>query len=71
MLALGWFGLLTPEMLRAYWRPIILAVFILAAVFTPPDPFTQLMLALPLLGLFGIGYVLVCRVRPSSLPRRQ
>ncbi len=62
MLALGWFGLLTPEALRAYWRPIILAVFILAALFTPPDPFTQIMLALPLLGLFGIGYVLVCRV---------
>lgn len=59
MLTLGWFGLLTPEALRAYWRPIVLVVFILAAVFTPPDPFTQLMLALPMLILFAIGYQLV------------
>lgn len=59
MLALAWFGLLTPEMLRAHWRPIVLAIFILAAVFTPPDPFTQLMLGLPMLLLFAIGCALV------------
>ncbi len=59
MLALAWFGLLTPETLRAYWRPIVLAIFILAAVFTPPDPFTQLMLGLPLLLLFAVGCALV------------
>ncbi len=59
MLVLGWAGILTPEGLRAWWRPIILVVFILAAVMTPPDPFTQSLLAIPLILLFICGYWLV------------
>jgi sec-independent protein translocase protein TatC len=59
MLALGFAGILTPDGLRQWWRVIILVIFVLAAVMTPPDPFTQMMLALPMLLLFGIGFVLV------------
>jgi sec-independent protein translocase protein TatC len=59
MLALGFVGILTPAGLRQWWRVIILAIFVLAAVMTPPDPFTQMMLALPMLLLFAIGFVLV------------
>jgi Twin arginine targeting (Tat) protein translocase TatC len=59
MLALGWAGILTPAGLRQWWRPIILVIFVLAAVMTPPDPFTQMLLAIPLLALFFIGYWLV------------
>lgn len=59
MLALGWFGILTPEAIREWWRVVVLAVFVLAALLTPPDPFTQLLLALPMLVLFLIGYYLV------------
>ena len=35
------------------------AVFVVAAIMTPPDPFSQLLLAVPLLGLFFLGYWLV------------
>ena len=35
--------------------------FILGALLTPPDPFTQLMLALPLVTLYEIG-ILVSRI---------
>lgn len=59
MLALGWFGLLTPEMLRSWWQVVVLIIFVLAAVMTPPDPFTQMMLAAPMLLLFVLGYWLV------------
>lgn len=59
MLALGWFGILTPELLRTYWRPVILIIFILAAILTPPDPFTQMLMAVPMIGLFTLGYYLV------------
>ncbi|MDR0362391.1 MAG: twin-arginine translocase subunit TatC [Planctomycetota bacterium] len=59
MLVLGWAGLITPEGVRAWWRYVVLFVFVLSAVMTPPDPFSQLMLALPMLGLFFIGYFLV------------
>lgn len=59
MLALGWAGILTTAALRRWWRPIILVIIVLAAVMTPPDPFTQCMLALPMIGLFGVGWALV------------
>ena len=59
MLALGWFGILTPEILKEWWRAVVLIIFIFAAILTPPDPFTQLLLALPLLGLFLVGWRLV------------
>ncbi|MCD8138606.1 MAG: twin-arginine translocase subunit TatC [Planctomycetaceae bacterium] len=59
MLALGVAGVLTPEGLRQWWRAVLLLIFVAAAMMTPPDPFTQLMLALPMLTLFGLGYMLV------------
>lgn len=59
MLALGWAGILTTDTLRQWWRPILLLIVVLAAIMTPPDPFTQCMLAIPMVGLFGIGWILV------------
>ncbi|GEM_PF-262825 len=59
MMFLGWIGLLTPQGIKEWWRVVALGVFILAAVLTPPDPFTQLLLAIPMLCLFFLGYFLV------------
>lgn len=59
MMFLGWIGLLTPQGIKEWWRVVVLGVFILAAVLTPPDPFTQLLLAIPMLFLFLLGYFLV------------
>lgn len=38
---------------------IIVGVFIIAAVFTPPDPITQLMLAIPLILLFELTLIII------------
>jgi sec-independent protein translocase protein TatC len=48
-------GLLTPEFLRKKRRYGILIIFIVAAILTPPDAFTQTMLAIPLLFLYEIS----------------
>ena len=48
-------GLVTPELMRRYRRYAIIAVFLLAAIFTPPDPLSQLLMALPLLILYEIS----------------
>ena len=48
-------GLLTPDYLRRVRRYAIIATFILAAIFTPPDPLSQIMMALPLLALYEIS----------------
>ncbi len=47
-------GLLTPQFLRKYRRYAVVVIFVLAAILTPPDPTTQIMLALPLLILYEV-----------------
>ncbi len=51
-------GLLTPETMRAYRRHAIIAVMIVAAFLTPPDPVSQLMIAIPLLLLYQFAIFL-------------
>ena len=51
---LGRAGLVTSDSLRKYRRHAILGVFIVAAVLTPPDPISQIALALPTIGLYEI-----------------
>lgn len=48
-------GLITPPFLRHYRRHGIVVMVILAAVITPPDIFTQLLLAGPLILLYEIS----------------
>lgn len=47
--------LITPAQLRKKRRYIILAIFILAAILTPPDVISQVLLALPMLLLYEIS----------------
>jgi len=48
-------GLVTPRFLKKYRRYAIVIIFIGAAILTPPDPTTQVLLAIPLLGLYEIS----------------
>ncbi len=52
LLILGRLGLVGAAGLRAYRRHAIVGILILAAVLTPPDIFSQLLMALPLLLLY-------------------
>ena len=51
-------GLTTPERLAGQRRYVIVWAFIAAAILTPPDIISQVLLALPILVLFEIGLVL-------------
>lgn len=49
-------GLVTARQLLRFWRYAIVVVFVLAAIATPtPDPITQSVVAIPLLGLYFVG----------------
>lgn len=48
-------GLISPEFLRSKRRYGIVFIFFIAAVLTPPDVFTQICLALPLILLYEIS----------------
>ncbi|HEX2449425.1 MAG TPA: twin-arginine translocase subunit TatC [Methyloceanibacter sp.] len=48
-------GLITSDGLKRYRRHAILGVFIVAAVLTPPDPISQISLALPTILLYELS----------------
>jgi sec-independent protein translocase protein TatC len=48
-------GLLTSDQLKQYRRHAILGVFLAAAILTPPDPVSQIALALPTLLLYELS----------------
>lgn len=52
------FGLLTPEFLRKYRRHAIIFCFILSAFLTPPDPVSQVLVAIPLILLFQLAVLM-------------
>jgi sec-independent protein translocase protein TatC len=47
-------GLISPAFLRKYRRHAIVLFFIVAAILTPPDPTTQILLAVPLVLLYEV-----------------
>jgi sec-independent protein translocase protein TatC len=51
-------GVISPTDLLRKWRWAILVIFIAAAILTPPDPTSQLLMALPLVVLF-LGSILL------------
>jgi len=48
-------GLVTHKSLIRFFRYFIVIAFVVAAVLTPPDPLSQLMLAVPLCLLYGLS----------------
>ena len=57
---LGKVGFISSVFLRKYARIVIFLSFVIAAVISPtPDVFTQSMIALPMIVLYGVGYLIV------------
>ena len=55
-------GLVTAAMLRAYRRHAIVVILILAAVITPPDVISQILIAMPILVLYEAGIQIAKRL---------
>jgi sec-independent protein translocase protein TatC len=67
MTLLGLAGLISSKLMSEGRRYAIVAVVVLAAIVTPPDPISQLMLAVPLVILYEIS---IWCVRLIELRRR-
>jgi sec-independent protein translocase protein TatC len=48
-------GLVTPEFLKKYRKHSLVVVLILAAIITPPDVASQIIVAIPILVLYEIS----------------
>lgn len=51
-------GLLDPVFLKKYRRHAIVGCLIIAALLTPPDPFSQIILAVPMIGLYELSIII-------------
>ena len=55
-------GVITPPFMIKYRRHAIIVIFIVAAIITPPDVFSQMLVAIPLLALYEVGILISKRV---------
>jgi Tat protein translocase TatC len=66
MLALTKVGVVSHTAWAKNWRYIILGIFLFAAIVTPPDPFTQSLMAIPMVLLYLVGIWLTARAARAA-----
>jgi sec-independent protein translocase protein TatC len=66
---LGWFGVVTSEGLKSKRRISIVLAFVVAMFLTPPDPMSQLFMAIPLCLLYEVSIWAVWLKEKGSLAR--
>lgn len=59
-------GIVTPAFMKKYRRHSILVIFILSAIITPPDIFSQVLVAIPLIFLYEISILISASVLRSK-----
>lgn len=64
-------GLITPEFMRTYRKHSIVVILILAAMLTPPDVMSQLLLGTPLFILYEISIGIAARVIRKEKEREE
>jgi sec-independent protein translocase protein TatC len=55
-------GLVTPLLMRTYRKHAIVVILILGALLTPPDPLSQILISIPLFGLYEFSIFISGRV---------
>lgn len=58
-------GVVTPGLLKKYRRHAVVILFIIAAILTPADPFSMILVALPLLLLFELSIMISKKSQPK------
>jgi sec-independent protein translocase protein TatC len=51
-------GLITHRHLIKFFRYFIVVAFVISAILTPPDPMSQILMAVPLIGLYGVSILI-------------
>ncbi len=59
-------GMVTDKTLKDFFKYAVIIIFILAALLTPPDILTQLLMAIPLIILYGFSILIVKHVNPHD-----
>jgi len=57
---------ISPQQLREGRRYAVVGIFVIAAILTPPDVISQLLLAIPMCGLYELGIHAACWLVPKQ-----
>ncbi|TNE37063.1 MAG: hypothetical protein EP348_06225, partial [Alphaproteobacteria bacterium] len=68
---LGRVGIVSSAGLKAKFKYAIVVAFIVAAILTPPDPLSQITLALPIIGLYALSILSVQMVEKKRKQREE
>ncbi|KAA8707797.1 twin-arginine translocase subunit TatC [Helicobacter canis] len=61
-------GMITDESLKKFFKYAVVIIFVVAAIITPPDPFSQLLMAIPLVLLYGLSILIAKSINPAKKP---
>jgi sec-independent protein translocase protein TatC len=64
-------GLITPKFMKKYRKHSLVIVLILSAIITPPDIFSQMLVALPLVILYEVGIVISRRIEKKRIKQEE
>ena len=64
-------GIITPTFMRKYRKHAIVVIFIISAIITPPDVFSQTLVAIPLLILYEVSIFISARVMKQKEKERE
>jgi sec-independent protein translocase protein TatC len=59
-------GIITDKSLKDFFKYAVIMIFVLSAMLTPPDVLTQLLMAGPLILLYGLSIIIVKYVNPHE-----
>lgn len=59
-------GLITPDFLRRYRKHAVVIILILAAIITPPDVFSQVLVFIPLIILYEVSIWISARIKKKQ-----
>lgn len=65
VLLLGWVGIVTPAFLAKYRKHALFIIAVIAALLTPPDPISMIVLMAPLWLLYELGIIML-RLFPAT-----
>ncbi|MEM9895749.1 MAG: twin-arginine translocase subunit TatC [Bacteroidota bacterium] len=60
-------GLISSALMKTYRKHAIIVILVLGAMITPPDPFSQILIALPLMLLYQLSILIAKRIEKREL----
>ncbi|KYG84401.1 preprotein translocase subunit TatC [Roseivirga seohaensis] len=59
-------GLASPAVMKRYRKHAFVAILVISAIITPPDVMSQILIAIPIIGLYEVSIVVSRRVEKST-----